>query len=272
MINRHIRNGRPAQGWPAKRRLRWGLSLVACYFVLTADFSGSFDFWSDEPNEASVAPSLLIEEQPWPTIRRAPLRVVRFHSEDRPTRMELIRQREAASMQALGSVVEEPDFLVFFDAESLLTLPEPPTDDAELLCLREAIYHEARGEDIVGQFAVAEVVLNRVDSRSYPDTVCGVVNQNRHRRNACQFSYACDDRSVELSGERATAIAGRIAYLSLNGFPRELTGGATHYHATRVSPTWSLTMERTARYGAHVFYRETHRFWASSPAANTAGP
>lgn len=260
------------QGWSARRVVRWGAPAFVCYLVLTADFSGTFEFWSSAPLETSTEIAPYVDEQPWPTLQRRPLRVVRFHDEARPTRMEATRRREAGLTRQPEAETEPVDFTVFFEAASLLMLPNPPADDPELLCLREAIYHEARGEDIVGQFAVAEVVLNRVDSRSYPDTVCEVVNQNRHRRNACQFSYACDDRSVELSGERATAIAGRIAYLLLNGFPRELTGGATHYHATRVSPTWSLTMERTARYGAHVFYRENHRLWGSSPAANVRSP
>src|SRR5262249_58140344 len=59
-------------------------------------------------------------------------------------------------------------------------------------CLAEAIYFEARGEAVRGQMAVAQVVLNRVFSEKYPNTVCGVVYQNAHRRLHCQFTFACD--------------------------------------------------------------------------------
>ena len=60
-------------------------------------------------------------------------------------------------------------------------------------CLAEAIYFEARGEAVRGQIAVAQVVLNRAFSGKYPDTVCGVVYQNKHRHLACQFTFACDN-------------------------------------------------------------------------------
>lgn len=131
--------------------------------------------------------------------------------------------------------------------------------DQQFQCLREAVYHEARGEDLVGQFAVAEVILNRVDSARYPNTVCGVVHQNAHRRNACQFSYACNGRSRALSEPAARAVAGRVAQVMLSGADRPLTLGATHFHATTVRPGWSRRYERTAQFGSHIFYRPATR-------------
>ncbi|MGB0426409.1 MAG: cell wall hydrolase, partial [Paracoccaceae bacterium] len=56
----------------------------------------------------------------------------------------------------------------------------------EWACLTEALYFEARGETVKGQFAVAEVILNRVSSPSFPDTICGVINQGTGRKFACQ--------------------------------------------------------------------------------------
>jgi spore germination cell wall hydrolase CwlJ-like protein len=204
--------------------------------------------------------------QAGPRRSAGPVARARLHDEARPTRLELLSAREALPPRDAGTDIEQhpgfsPDLLAYFDPEWLLSLPDPTTSDPQWLCLREAIYHEARGEDVVGQFAVAEVILNRVDSERYPDTICGVVNQNVHRFNACQFSYACDGRAVTLSERRAIALSGRIARLAMDGIDRHLTGGATHYHAVRVTPHWSLTMERTARYGAHVFYTDRHRRW-----------
>jgi hypothetical protein len=59
-------------------------------------------------------------------------------------------------------------------------------------CLANAVYFESRGEPVRGQIAVAQVVMNRVFSPFYPKTVCGVVYQNAHRHNSCQFTFACD--------------------------------------------------------------------------------
>ena len=130
-----------------------------------------------------------------------------------------------------------------------------PDGDDQWRCLAEAIYFEARGESLAGQVAVAEVVLNRVDSASYPATVCGVVKQGEKRRTGCQFSYMCDGRPERIGDKAAFAKAGAIAHLMLEGRPRILTGRATHYHTRAVRPVWSRNLVRTARIGAHIFYR-----------------
>lgn len=122
-------------------------------------------------------------------------------------------------------------------------------------CLAEAIYFEARGESTRGQVAVAEVILNRVDSRRYPKTVCGVVKQGTGKRNLCQFSYTCDGKPDRILNKRAFLKAGKIAKMMLDGRPRVLTGKATHYHTTAVSPRWSKKLTKTALIGVHIFYR-----------------
>lgn len=135
-----------------------------------------------------------------------------------------------------------------------------PTTPRE--CLAMALYHEARGEPIEGQVAVGNVILNRVDSSYHPDTVCDVVYKNAHRKNACQFSFACDglsDRPKEGGAwEKKLAIA--EALLSCDDECREskrIGGGlesSTHYHATYVSPSWASKLERKGKVGNHVFY------------------
>ncbi len=146
-----------------------------------------------------------------------------------------------------------------YDAEWLLSRPATQSPTEAHRCLAQALYHEARGESLEGQFAVAEVILNRVDSPLYPNTVCGVVNQNVSRGRACQFSYACDGRPLTMTEPRARAVAQAIADLMLDGAERELTEGATHFHATFVRPHWSRVYEQTAQIGAHVFYRPATR-------------
>lgn len=138
-------------------------------------------------------------------------------------------------------------------AAFLASLPVP-TGDAQWQCLTEALYFEARGESLKGQFAVAEVILNRVDSPLYPDTVCGVVEQGG--RKGCQFSYHCDGVADRMRDAAARERAARIARVMLDGAPRSLTMGATHFHTRAVRPSWSKRFDRTAAIGAHLFYRQ----------------
>ncbi|MBL4918259.1 cell wall hydrolase [Szabonella alba] len=126
----------------------------------------------------------------------------------------------------------------------------------EWACLAKALYFEARGETVKGQFAVAEVILNRVDSGAYPNSVCAVVNQGSGRRNACQFSFTCDGKDDRIREADAYDAAGKIAQVMLSGAPRKLTQGATHFHTTQVRPRWAHRFPRTAQIGAHLFYRQ----------------
>ncbi len=122
-------------------------------------------------------------------------------------------------------------------------------------CLTEAVYFEARSESLRGQVAVAEVILNRVDSRKYPNSVCKVVKQGASKKNACQFSYNCDGKKEVMSERGARERAGKIARALMDGRERILTGGATHYHATYVKPGWAKRLVKTAEIDTHVFYR-----------------
>ncbi|RVT87435.1 cell wall hydrolase [Rhodobacteraceae bacterium CCMM004] len=125
---------------------------------------------------------------------------------------------------------------------------------AEWQCLTEALYFEARGETVKGQFAVAEVILNRVDSGRFPGTVCGVVNQGTGKKYQCQFTYTCDGRAEVVREPGAWRRMGKVARLMLDGAPRALTAGATHYHTRAVNPRWARSFDRTATIGAHHFY------------------
>lgn len=141
-----------------------------------------------------------------------------------------------------------------FSLDMLDHMPEA-TGDAHWSCLSEALYFEARGEDLLGQIAVAEVILNRVDSPRYPDTVCKVVRQGAGHLHACQFSFLCDGQLRRVHEHVAFARAGRIAAIMLEGRPRRLTDGATHYHTVAVNPGWARRLVHTAQIGAHLFYR-----------------
>lgn len=122
-------------------------------------------------------------------------------------------------------------------------------------CLVEALYFEARGENMQGQIAVAEVILNRVKSRRFPDTICKVISQGASRRNACQFSFKCDGRPEEFNEHSAYERVSHVADMMMDGRSLQITGGATFYHTTAVRPGWSRRLSRTTRIGDHLFYR-----------------
>jgi hypothetical protein len=139
-------------------------------------------------------------------------------------------------------------------------------------CLAEVIYFEARGEAVRGQMAVAQVVLNRAFSGKYPETVCGVVYQNKHRHLACQFTFACDNNKDVIREPEMWERAKKIAKAMLDGqlwLPE--VDKSTHYHAYWVRPSWVNEMKKMYKTGVHTFYRP--RAWGNgsdSPSWGTA--
>jgi spore germination cell wall hydrolase CwlJ-like protein len=137
-----------------------------------------------------------------------------------------------------------------------LALLAPERADAEKHCLAQAIYFEARSEPVEGQAAVAQVILNRMTSGLYPSTICGVVFQNRSHYRACQFSFACEGKSLRIVEAESWAQATRVANEVLEGrkWLAEV-GGSTHYHANYVRPRWARSLKKTDTIGRHIFYR-----------------
>ncbi len=137
-------------------------------------------------------------------------------------------------------------------------------------CLAEAVYFEARGEAVRGQIAVAQVVLNRAFSGFYPNNVCGVVYQNKHRRYACQFTFACDRVADVVREPDMWDRAKKIAKAALDGqlwLPE--VGKSTHYHAYWVRPSWVHEMKKMYKFGVHTFYRP--RNWGDGSDAPSWG-
>ncbi|MGI9383713.1 MAG: cell wall hydrolase [Methyloligellaceae bacterium] len=127
-------------------------------------------------------------------------------------------------------------------------------------CLATAIYFEARSEPVRGQLAVAQVIMNRVRSSDYPDTICGVVFQGQWRRNACQFSFACDGIADVPKEQSYWKLANQLAKRVTDGKAWLAdVGHATHYHANYVKPRWRRDMDKVKSIGRHIFYRRTGR-------------
>lgn len=125
-----------------------------------------------------------------------------------------------------------------------------------LMCLAVAIYFEARGESLDGQFAVAEVIQNRVEDRRYPDDLCSVVF------DANQFSFANGGLYPSLPDPRSSPSAEKalwVAKESLDNGPI-LGISSTHYHEKSVSPPWSKKFDLDGSYGSHVFYTNNTKY------------
>ena len=155
--------------------------------------------------------------------------------------------RATLALAAPGKAVSRPDYASLVDRDHM---------DKERRCLAEAVYFESRSEPEAGQAAVAQVVLNRVQSGLYPSSICGVVYQNRHHYKACQFSFACEGKSLRVTEPESWATAVRIANEVMDGhtYLTEV-GRSTHYHATYVKPRWARALTRMEMIGRHIFYR-----------------
>jgi len=132
--------------------------------------------------------------------------------------------------------------------------------EEERRCLAAGIYFEARGESVEGQLAVAEVILNRVKSRRYADSICGVVFQGASKLNRCQFSFACDGKSAKPRDMVAWRKATRLARYVMMGQPRDpVVGHATYFHTMSVNPDWAQHMVEVKKIGRHIFYKANDR-------------
>ena len=139
-------------------------------------------------------------------------------------------------------------------------------DEAALKCLADNIYHEARGEDKDGWISVASITLNRVESKRYPNDVCGVVwqkncNVKYPAYNGCtaQFTWTWDGKDDSINEKDVYAEIKDVAEQILTGETDTVFPGATLYHTHQVSPSWSKSPKTThvGDIGGHKFYTES---------------
>lgn len=217
-----------------------------------------------EPEKASIVPPL---PKPRPAIVAVPDEATGLFAYA-PSDGDLNGAQDAISdltgSRARGKVVLDPKIP---STHAWVNKPVPTNARSrnEMKCLAEAIYFEARSEPERGQIAVAQVVLNRLKNPAYPNTICGVVYQNKHKRNACQFSFACDgipDRITEKGAwERSQALARRIMNDERTLY-LDKVGASTHYHAQYVKPRWARFMNRKEKIGLHIFYQTKYGGWS----------
>jgi spore germination cell wall hydrolase CwlJ-like protein len=119
-------------------------------------------------------------------------------------------------------------------------------------CIAIAVYHEARGEPLDGQLAVAEVIMNRAASGRYPAGWCEVVKQ------PWQFSFV-NPRTGRIPAvnrdSAAWAYAQAITRIAVGSFADALPADVLWYHADYVAPSWGRRLAKVDKIGAHIFYR-----------------
>ena len=150
-----------------------------------------------------------------------------------------------------------PVLFVIIGAVSYLAINKH-TSSRSLRCLAMNVYHEARGEPVSGQYAVARVTLNRVASRHYPNTICEVVHQKRwdrlRKRYVSAFSWTELPPRLNIK-DRAWKLASKVAKdVHQSHQPGDLHG-ALFYHARRIKPSWARKKNPVARIGKHIFYK-----------------
>ena len=130
--------------------------------------------------------------------------------------------------------------------------------EIDLQCLAENIYFEARGEPLAGQYAVAEVTLNRTWTPNFPHTICDVVHETRwdpnRRRRVADFSWT-ELGALSPDDGPAWKRAMQVASAAYDDLRDPIVPGALFYHSTAVRPGWARTRKAIATIGNHVFYR-----------------
>lgn len=149
---------------------------------------------------------------------------------------------------------------------SVSAAPEDPIyEEREIECLALNSYFESRNQSLAGQIAVAQVVLNRVRAKNYPDTICEVIQQGPTYenwkgnilpvRNQCHFSWWCDGKSdIPKEKETYESILNLVKKI-IKDKPIDITEGSLYYHADYVKPYWVQTLEQTVVIDNHIFYK-----------------
>jgi spore germination cell wall hydrolase CwlJ-like protein len=152
-----------------------------------------------------------------------------------------------------------PWFVLLFTVYGATSAADQIDSKEDIECLALNIYHEARNQPEIGQYAVAIVTMNRVDDPAYPDSVCAVVWEKRWSRKlnryVPQFSWTLDGKPDRPHETIAWEDALRIAEMVVFTNPPSPVGTAKHYHASYVNPYWAQKMTPVRKIGLHIFYR-----------------
>ena len=182
----------------------------------------------------------------------------------------VIQDKEAVAAKTNVPGVHQPTDLLLTENTTLTSPTGSPRMDAmlsvdqkEVACLAKNIYFEAAVESTAGKLAVAHVTYNRVRSGHFPNTYCEVIFQGAHTstgfpvRDRCQFSWYCDGvHDTPYPGKTWQKVQDLAEYFYTHENLRDITDGATHYHADYINnPRWTTYKKKTVKIDTHIFYR-----------------
>ena len=166
---------------------------------------------------------------------------------------ELLRESDQLSAPPLvepeAEEIAAPEIDTDADLPTLVAqLRSTEPGSRELECLAAGIYFESKGEPLIGQLAVGDVIANRAQSGRFPSTYCGVLFQRG------QFSFVRGKSWPKIAkGSRSWKTAVAIARIVDQDLKDSSASNALFFHAKRVRPGWKL--KRVASIGNHIFYR-----------------
>lgn len=173
---------------------------------------------------------------------------------------EMIHDRLIADEEEYQASLKED----FPDEEIVKSVAKDCLEALNCYKLAEALYHEDRSGGFTGMAAVANVIMNRVESPKFPGTIKGVVDQKRPNKNGvivCQFSYVCLKSSLSMKNQEWRLKAGYVASLALKGELDDRTNGADHYY----NPALVSRTPRFAKVYEYVASISDHEFFKSKP-------
>lgn len=128
----------------------------------------------------------------------------------------------------------------------------------ELDCMAMNIYKEAANEAFEGKVAVAQVTMNRVGYKDFPDTVCEVVHEKNvfMKKVICQFSWYCSNRNKgrvlnQVAYDESYKVAQKVM---IENFRLDSVKDAMYFHSDDIKPNWKY--KQVAKIGGHIFYKD----------------
>ena len=171
---------------------------------------------------------------------------------------------------SIENIVLQNETIYSVDINKYKMPHEDATKQESIICLAKNAYFEARNQSVLSQIAVSQVVMNRVQSPDFPNTVCGVVYEAQLSKwykekmdkevplkHKCQFSWYCDGKADIITDIDSYKIALAVAHQVLSKYTmHDVTDGAVFYHAYYVNPRWAKEKIKTVVHEDHIFYRE----------------
>ena len=171
---------------------------------------------------------------------------------------------------SIENIVLQNETIYSVDINKYKMPHEDATKQESIICLAKNAYFEARNQSVLSQIAVSQVVMNRVQSPDFPNTVCGVVYEAQLSKwykekmdkevplkHKCQFSWYCDGKADIITDVQSYKIALAVAHQVLSKYTmHDVTDGAVFYHAYYVNPRWAKEKIKTVVHEDNIFYRE----------------